>query len=161
MKGDDEQVILRFSTDVIQADEDKGVSNSKVIPIGGGGVPEIGSNTGQINFYFPDDGFMRIAVKELWAQNEIIVDQIYPWADYVFEKNYNLITIDSLQKFIAKNKHLPNVPTQKHVKENGQTIAKTQIILLEKIEELTLYMIQQQKEIDSLKKEVINFKSKQ
>jgi hypothetical protein len=73
------------------------------------------------------------------------------WADYVFDKNYQLMPLKEVEQFILKNKHLPNVPSAKTIELDGITVNETNRILLEKIEELTLYLIQQQKEIEELK----------
>lgn len=76
------------------------------------------------------------------------------WADYVFEKNYNLMPLHELEKFITENKHLPEVPTTDEAIENGIELKEMNILLLKKVEELTLYVIQQQKEIQGLKNKV-------
>jgi hypothetical protein len=64
------------------------------------------------------------------------------WPDYVFDNSYNLMTLDELKNFIDTNKHLPNVPTAAAVKKEGMDVAETTRILLEKTEELTLYLLQ-------------------
>ena len=76
------------------------------------------------------------------------------WADFVFEKDYDLPTLSEVEQFIQKNKHLPGVPSAKEVETNGMDVAETQAMLLQKIEELTLYIIQQQKEIELLKSKI-------
>lgn len=73
------------------------------------------------------------------------------WSDFVFSKNYNLLRISEVATFIQKNNHLPDVPSAKQVAEEGYSQHDMNKILLQKIEELTLYTIQQQKEIDALK----------
>ena len=73
------------------------------------------------------------------------------WSDFVFSKNYNLLRISEVAAFIRKNNHLPDVPSAKQVAEEGYSQHDMNKILLQKIEELTLYTIQQQKEIDALK----------
>jgi trimeric autotransporter adhesin len=74
------------------------------------------------------------------------------WADYVFEKNYHLPEIGTLAQYIAINKHLPGIPSANEIaKDGGFELGKTTIKLLEKIEELTLYVIQLKKEIDEIK----------
>ncbi len=74
------------------------------------------------------------------------------WPDYVFEENYQKLNVYELEQFIRANKHLPGVPSAQQVKENGGIeLGETQRILLEKIEELTLLLIEQQKQIDTLK----------
>ena len=80
------------------------------------------------------------------------------WSDKVFEKNYTLLNLKEVEKFIAKNKHLPNVPSATEVVKNGVAMDEMVSKLLEKVEELTLYTIQQQKEIDALKKQVKGLK---
>lgn len=73
------------------------------------------------------------------------------WSDYVFEKDYKLPSLTEVEKFVIKNKHLPNVPSAQEVVENGIDVAKMDAKLLEKIEELTLYIIQLEKEVNLLK----------
>lgn len=82
------------------------------------------------------------------------------WADFVFEKNYNLPSLAEVNQFIEDNGHLPNIPSAQEVKENGVNLAEMQAKLLQKVEELTLYSIQQQKEIQSLKAELEGLKNK-
>ncbi len=73
------------------------------------------------------------------------------WPDYVFSKEYNLMSLKNLETFIQKEAHLPGVPSAEDVRKNGHEVGEMQRIMLEKIEELTLYVIQQQKEIDVLR----------
>ena len=74
------------------------------------------------------------------------------WPDYVFAPDYNLMSIDELSTFIERHGHLPGVPSAHEVeKERGIELGEMNRILLEKVEELTLMIIQQQREIDSLK----------
>ena len=80
------------------------------------------------------------------------------WSDKVFEKNYSLLNLKEVEKFIVKNKHLPNVPSATEVVKNGVAMDEMVSKLLEKVEELTLYTIQQQKEIDALKKQMKGLK---
>jgi len=77
-----------------------------------------------------------------------------PWPDYVFESMYELPSLSNVQEFIAKNKHLEGMPSAKQIEEEGYSTIEVTITLLKKVEELTLYIIQQQKEIDELKKQV-------
>lgn len=80
----------------------------------------------------------------------------WSWPDYVFEDDYNLIPLSDLEASIKKEGHLPNIPSAEEVQNNGFELEKMQAKLLEKIEELTLYTIQQQKEIEALKEELKN-----
>lgn len=77
-------------------------------------------------------------------------------ADFVFEKNYKLLSLQEVEEHIESKKHLPDVPSAADMSEKGVGMAELQIKLLQKIEELTLYVIQQQKEIDGLKKQIKN-----
>lgn len=76
------------------------------------------------------------------------------WADFVFEPTFKLKSLKEVESFIKENKHLPDVPSISDVTKNGIDLAETQAILLQKIEELTLYIIQQDKEINKLKKRI-------
>jgi len=73
------------------------------------------------------------------------------WADYVFQKDYNLMTLEDVESFIMKNKHLPNVPSAEEMVNSGLDVAQTSKMFMEKIEELTLYIIELNKEIQKLK----------
>ncbi len=73
------------------------------------------------------------------------------WPDYVFANDYKLQPLTEVEKFIQKNKHLPNIPSAKEVEKNGIAVGDMQKRMMEKIEELTLYIIQLQKQIDELK----------
>ena len=76
------------------------------------------------------------------------------WADFVFNRNYNLLKISEVATFIQKNSHLPDIPSAKQVAEEGYSQHEMNKVLLQKIEELTLYTIQQQEEIDALKSQL-------
>ncbi|MCK4662166.1 MAG: hypothetical protein KAT68_04830 [Bacteroidales bacterium] len=81
--------------------------------------------------------------------NEIEV-KIGVFPDFVFNKDYNLKSLDEVESFIKENKHLPDVPSENEVKENGLNLGEMDAILLQKIEELTLYIIEQNKRIEEL-----------
>lgn len=74
-----------------------------------------------------------------------------PSSDYVFEKEYELKTLSEVEKFVKENKHLPDVPSAQEFKENGYKVGEMDDMLLRKIEELTLYIIDLQKQIEELK----------
>ncbi len=73
------------------------------------------------------------------------------WADYVFEDDYVLPTLKEVEEYIIKNGHLKDIPSAKTVEEEGIDVGEMNKLLLQKIEELTLYTIQLKKEIDELK----------
>ncbi len=75
------------------------------------------------------------------------------WPDYVFNTNYKLRSLGDLEAYIKSNNHLPDVPSAKEVATNGLDLGNMDATLLKKVEELTLYLIQENKEKDELKKE--------
>ena len=94
---------------------------------------------------FVKDGIRTEKVKvDIASTNE--------WADFVFEKDYKLIPLREIRNFIATNKHLPEVPTAQEAVENGIELKEMNVLLLRKIEELTLYLIQQEERISELEK---------
>jgi hypothetical protein len=74
--------------------------------------------------------------------------------DYVFSANYELKTLKEVEDFIKANSHLPNIPSAREIETNGQDVGELQLKLLEKIEELTLYMIEKNKEVKALQETV-------
>jgi hypothetical protein len=70
------------------------------------------------------------------------VVQTASWADYVFKPNYKLMPLTTLQNYIDANHHLPNIPAEKEIIENGQDVGTIQRLQQEKIEELTLYILE-------------------
>jgi len=74
------------------------------------------------------------------------------WADFVFAPNYQLRSLAEVEEFIDQNGHLPDIPTAKEVEQNGVSLGEINAKLLQKVEELTLYLIEKEKEIKELKK---------
>lgn len=72
-------------------------------------------------------------------------------ADYVFEPDYSLPSLFEVEKFVKENKHLPGIPAGKELEQNGMDIAEINNLLLQKVEELTLYMIELEKKYNELK----------
>lgn len=106
-----------------------------------------------------------LTVKGKIHTQEVLVDldgAVAP--DYVFENyfngisemmpEYSLITLEELEAFLKENNHLPNVPSAETMQKEGISLKKMNLLLLQKIEELTLYTLQQQKEIDALKEKI-------
>mgnify|MGYP001198380525 CR=1 FL=1 len=87
---------------------------------------------------------------------EVIVNT--GWSDFVFAKDYKLLSLKELEKYIGKNKHLPDIPSAKEVEENGVALGNISSKLLQKIEELTLYVIDLNKSVEQLKKENASLK---
>ncbi len=93
----------------------------------------------------------KLAVNGTVRSKEVIVTTTGGWPDYVFGATYKLPSLASVEKFIHENQRLPEVPSASEVEKNGQNVGNMNALLLKKIEELTLYVINQQKEIEELK----------
>jgi trimeric autotransporter adhesin len=100
---------------------------------------------------------------KIYAQEVEVKLGAFP--DYVFQKEYNLMSIDNLQNYIEKNGHLPNMASKEDVEKNGIGIGEMNRVLLEKVEELSLYLIEQnkllkeqQQQINQLENKVSNIK---
>lgn len=100
------------------------------------------------SFEFKYNGEFRVPNK-IWAK-EVEV-KIPPFPDYVFDEDYAMMSLPELEDYISRNGHLPNVPSAEEVESEGIGIGEMQILLLEKVEELTLYMIELKKENEALK----------
>jgi hypothetical protein len=110
------------------------------------GLPDYWSKTNEPNCkLFVAGGILTEKVKVATYAN---------WADYVFANEYELKSLKEVENFIHKNKHLPNIPSAKEVKEQGLDLGEMQAKQMEKIEELTLYIIQMNKEMIVLKNEI-------
>jgi hypothetical protein len=123
--------------------EFKGSSNHKTRLICGG--IDIIHTDGELRAKLRSDG-------SFWAQ-EAYVQLTSPWSDFVFEPDYSLMPIDKLKNYIIANKHLPGIPSASEVKEQGVNLGQMDNQLLQKIEELTLYIIDQEKRIVKLEEE--------
>jgi len=95
-----------------------------------------------------DNPTYKLSVLGNIRSTEVVVET--GWADYVFDEKYKLNSLDEVEKFIQQNKHLPNVPSAKEIQTNGLQLGDTQKRMMEKIEELTLYMIEANKRIAAL-----------
>jgi len=140
---------IRFSTipstgDIGQSGITDGtiVSNIRLFIHKGGNV---GIGTTAINGY-------KLSVEGYIRAREIDVN-LNTWADFVFYDDYQLKTLKQVEDYITKNKHLPDVPSEKEVLANGVSLGEMNVVLLQKIEELTLYMIAMNKRMELLEME--------
>ncbi len=135
-------------------------------------VYEPPSGPGQTNMTVRNDGAVIIGNVStpnvatptgyrLYVQNGILTEQVRvavngtpDWADYVFDKGYKLMSLNNVEKYIKTNNHLPDVPSAEDVVKDGVNLGKMDAKLLQKIEELTLYVIDQQKRIDELEQKI-------
>ena len=86
--------------------------------------------------------------------NEVFIKKVEEWYDNVFAKDYKLLSLNDLKRYINEHGHLPEVPSETEVKAEGYNMAEMQSILLKKIEELTLYTLQQQELIERLEQRI-------
>lgn len=93
----------------------------------------------------------RLAVDGRIICEELRVEMSGAWPDYVFADDYNLMPLSEVEAHINAEKHLPGIPAAAQVESEGIAVGEMQKKMMEKIEELTLYVIQQQKEIEALK----------
>ena len=109
-------------------------------------------NTGNISIGTTDSKGYRLAVNGSAIFTKAVIKQNGNWPDYVFTNDYNLQPLSQVEQFIKTNKHLPEIPSAKGVEKNGLDIGDNQTLLLKKIEELTLYLIEQNKKTEEQNK---------
>lgn len=97
------------------------------------------------------EGYL-MAVDGKIITEKVVVRNSGNWPDFVFEKNYRLPDLSEVEQYIQENNHLPEIPTASEVENEGQDLAEMNRLLLKKVEELTLYIIEQGKEIKRLHK---------
>ncbi|MBN1180921.1 MAG: hypothetical protein JXB49_01450 [Bacteroidales bacterium] len=90
-------------------------------------------------------GNMLTVNGNILCEKVTVIDNV-PSSDFVFEKDYTLMNLYELEHYIKKNKHLPEIPSAKEFKENGYSLSEMDDLLLRKVEELTLYLIELKKE---------------
>lgn len=121
-------------------------------------------STGQILMGRPNPtGYVFKGTRTLNVQGGIIADSMRialsnNWADYVFDKEYKLMPLEELKNYVEINKHLPNIPSAEEVKAEGIQVADMNVKLLEKIEELHLYVLQQQEKIKAQQQQIDELK---
>jgi len=122
--------------------------------------PNLGIYTNSVDIGFSKENntnlrvFGNLTVQKMIMAQEVEIMLDVPFPDYVFEPNYHLLSLTELDSFITNNKHLPDVPTAQEVKDSGLKLAEMNTILLKKIEEQTLYILQINKRLEELEKKI-------
>lgn len=121
-----------------------------------------GNSTTGFGDYPTTAGGVNVSTYQLFVKGGILTEEVRvstTWADYVFNKDYTLKSLNEVEQFINDNGHLPNVPSAAQVEEEGIELGEMAKIQQEKIEELTLYIIEQNKVNEKQTKEIEELKS--
>gem|GEM_PF-2000685 len=122
-----------------------------------GGIRMVWDTNGNVGIGTNTPGYKLEVVGTAKVQDLVL--GVGSWADFVFEPDYKLRSLESLETFVKTNKHLPDVPSAEKVIKNGASVTQVSIALLRKVEELTLYVIALKKENTALQKENTQLKS--
>ena len=106
-----------------------------------------------INTLTPATGY-ELSVNGQIICEELVVQNSAEWPDYVFADDYPLMPLEEVEASIQKNKHLPGIPSAKKIGEDGIPLGQIQKQMMEKIEELTLHLIQQNKRLQAQEEEL-------
>jgi len=126
-----------------------GLNDNNLMTIKKDGNVGIGTTT--INGY-------KLSVAGKILAEELQIQLVQDWYDNVFEEDYSLMDLNELESFVKQNNHLPDIPSEAEVKENGIRVGEMNALLLKKVEELTLYIIEQQKMLENQHTEISNLK---
>jgi len=135
-------------------------SANQYLKIGGTGgtEPSVGAininTSGNVGIGTLTPGSFKLAVEGSLGARSIRVTLTNPWPDYVFNKQYKLRDLLSLEHYIKLYNHLPGIPNETEVKNDGVDLGQMNAKLLEKVEELTLYIIELKKENDQIKNDL-------
>ncbi|TAE24769.1 MAG: hypothetical protein EAZ91_20070 [Cytophagales bacterium] len=116
-----------------------------------GGSVGIGTNSPSASYKLSVNGSIR--AKELVVETG--------WADFVFDKSYRLRPLAEVEQFINTHHHLPDMAPASEIAQNGVAVAEVTTKMMQKIEELTLYVIAQQKQLDAQKRQIRQLKARQ
>lgn len=111
-------------------------------------VVDLDSNWVSIATATPKPGY-ELSVNGQIVCEELLVEDSADWPDYVFQEDYRLQPLEEVEAHIKKRKHLPGIPTAAEISKNGLPIGEMQKRMMEKIEELTLHLIEQNKRMTS------------
>lgn len=116
-------------------------------------------SNGNVGIGTTNPGTAKLAVEGKIQAREVVVTSTSPFPDYVFNDDYEPISLDELEKVIKENRRLPDIPSADEVKRNGINLGEMQAKLLKKIEELTLYLIDLKKQNQLLREHIIRFEN--
>ncbi len=116
---------------------------------------------GNVGIGTSSPGSYKLAVEGTIGARKVKVTQQTTWADFVFQDDYQLQALPDLEKYIQQNKHLPDIPSAKEVQQNGIDLGEMNAKLLQKIEELTLHIIELNKKNTALEQRMAAMERKE
>ncbi len=105
-------------------------------------------------------GYKMAIAGNMIAEKVKVKKQSSGWPDYVFSPEYKLPSLEEVEQFTKKNSHLPEIPSAKEIEKEGQDLGEMNRLLLKKVEELTLYIIDLRKEVKKQNEEIEKLKNK-
>jgi hypothetical protein len=114
----------------------------------------LATTSGNVGIGTTDTKGYKLAVAGSAVAERLVVKKQSSWPDYVFDSSYQLASLYQVERYIQQNKHLPDVPSAAEVKKEGLDLGNNQAVLLKKIEELTLYIIEQNKRVENQKQQL-------
>ncbi|MBS1646511.1 MAG: hypothetical protein JST67_04155, partial [Bacteroidetes bacterium] len=142
-------LVLKSQTGINNAIKIQDANNNPVFSVESNGKTHIGGST-QLVSGPHGNAALTVAGKAVFQSAYVTMQN---WSDFVFDKNYSLMPLQEVERFYKKEHHLPNVPTTKEIQEKGNNLGETDAILLRKIEELTLYLVEQKNIIEKLQED--------
>jgi hypothetical protein len=112
-----------------------------------------------INTLTPAAGY-QLSVNGKVICEELVVQDSADWPDYVFAEDYDLMSLEEVEASIRKNKHLPGIPSAKKMDEDGIPLGQVQKQMMEKIEELTLHLIEQNKRLQAQEEQLVKLRAR-
>lgn len=135
------------------------LNNNNILSVNSGGQNlMIVKANGSVGIGTTNTKGYKLAVNGSGIFTQVKVKVYNAWPDYVFSDNYALPSLQSLEQFINTHKHLPEIPAEKEVHADGQDLGEMNRLLLKKVEELTLYIIQLNKKVDAQQEEISKLK---
>jgi len=116
--------------------------------------------SGNVSIGTSDAKGYKFAVAGSVVSESVVVKLKGSWPDYVFKKDYHLLSLSEIEEYIKQHQHLPEMPSAADVEKNGLNLGETNKLLTKKVEELTLFLIEKDKEIRSLKEKQQIFEQK-
>lgn len=152
-RNDEEEENVRFS---ISASDDENVGypidfQGSQFNFSGGNMTVNGAITCKQELKVAEIETDKIRTKDIMADDVKV--KLENAADYVFEEEYDLKPLNEVEAYVKRNKHLPGIPSAAEMSENGVSVSEMSNLLLEKVEELTLRMIEMEKKINQLQEE--------